>query len=257
MHDPMTQAFEIYGPRGMYLNRKRNKLRAQQRNDEANEIAYPDCVIRIWHVDPEKDGSDDSCGWFRRARHGDKQILKRIRKDFEFEWDSEHSGWFDAEGQPRYSVIAIVLAMFQRAAYTHFGHDWRKSRKFLQKHLYDIISFAENPIDSMHSAITLKYGPERREHRIESAASVVYGCILRWSQPWYRHARWHVHHWRLQIPFVQKLNRSLWTRCAKCGGRFRWGESGVSGSWESKGPRWFNGERGLSHSNCYSPPQAV
>lgn len=47
MHDPMTVAFEIKLP----FRSEKNKYKS---------------LITIWHVDPEKDGSDDSCGWFIR-----------------------------------------------------------------------------------------------------------------------------------------------------------------------------------------------
>ena len=52
MHSPETVAFEIY------LGRK------QKKNGN-----YRTPLITIWHHDPEKDGTDDSCGaWAKKEK---------------------------------------------------------------------------------------------------------------------------------------------------------------------------------------------
>lgn len=165
-------------------------------------------IISLWHEDPETDGTDDSCGWFMRARHGDPIVLKRIVDDFSFEWDATHGGWFDAEGRPRLSVSAITLDMFHKAAWAHFRRNRRRVQRFMRRHLVDILLFAEN-IDSLQPYIVSRYGIEPREDRIRECAGIVYGCVLRWSQPWWRHPRWHVHHWRIQFHPWERLRRRL------------------------------------------------
>jgi hypothetical protein len=40
------------------------------------------------------------------------------------------------------------------------------------------------------------------------------------GRPWYKHPRWHVWHWKIQVPLLQDFQRWAWGRCAKCGGRF-------------------------------------
>jgi hypothetical protein len=65
--------------------------------------------------------------------------------------------------------------------------------------------------------------------------------------------RWHVHHWRLQVPPLQHLRRFLLTRCAWCGGKSRKGDMvNVSHSWDGPTGRWWQGEPGLYHSDCSS-----
>lgn len=56
MHDPMTVAFEIRSP-------------LRRAPDRFFPKGYRPSLITIWHVDPERDGTDDSCGWFIRGRH--------------------------------------------------------------------------------------------------------------------------------------------------------------------------------------------
>jgi len=67
------------------------------------------------------------------------------------------------------------------------------------------------------------------------------------------HPRWHVLHWRIQVPLLLDLKRWLWSRCRACGERFRWGYAPVTNSWNSPGPRWFRGETDVYHADC-SPP---
>lgn len=70
---------------------------------------------------------------------------------------------------------------------------------------------------------------------------------------WQVHPRWHVWHWRIHVHPWQDLRRWLLTRCCKCGQRFQFGESPVSGSWDRNSPRWFRGEEGLYHMDCSRP----
>lgn len=273
MHDPMTVAFDI------------PSYKARQR------WPWLPYLLTIWHVDPERDGSDDSCGWFMRCRHGDRKVLDRIVRRFDFDWDRTfdpnrrdpddsdyggdawsrrplvYTGLFRPEdGQPNLSPVAITVNLFHHAAGIHFdrtgdGFNWHAAERFMRRHLAEIIRFAENPTDSLVEDITRRfevncgesYRPDKRAERIRHFASIIYAWILRADRPWWRHPRWHVHHWHLQIHPLQSLRRWLFTRCEKCGGRFRHGDSAVSGCWQDPPRRWFEsfrGERGLSHSKC-------
>ncbi len=81
----------------------------------------------------------------------------------------------------------------------------------------------------------------------------IWQCFKGFERPWWRHPRWHVWHWRIQIPAVQDLKRWLFSRCSKCGGRFTWGYCPVSDSWNGPGPRWFRGEPHTYHHDCSRP----
>lgn len=210
------------------------------------------CGITLWHVDPEKDGSDDSCGWFMRARHGDDKVLKKIKQDFAFAWDhGVPFGWFNENGDPMYSTQAIVVGMFLLAANNTFGHWSGRSERFLRKHAFRILHFAENNCDSLFDAINQTYGRDGdKEHRIEHMASCVYSWILRADRAWYRHPRWHFWHWKVQINPLLSFKRWAFSRCEKCGGRFKWNESPCTYSWNGKGPRWFRSEPHIHHMDC-------
>lgn len=235
MHDPMTVAFEIKNP----LARR-------------SPGGYRPSLVTVWHVDPETDGSDDSCGWFARARHGDKEKRAKLRREFEYHCYAEHGGWFDKDGDPKFSSIAITLGMFRVAAYVHFG-SWPKAERFVRRHLADIMHFAENPVDSLFNAITSRYGKESKADRVNQFADVVYAWVLRADRPWWRHPRWHVHHWRLQVHPLQSLRRRLFSRCEECERGFRSGESVVGRCWDEPPRRWFEwfrSERYIRHADC-------
>lgn len=240
MHDPLTLCFTIRSP-------FRQKLTVGR---DGKPRYYRNPLIEIWHCDPCKRGHDDSCGWFKRAHHGDPEMLEKIRKAIESDfdrvfkfYDDDHDGtkersgatpksihfmgYFCPNGDPNFSVHGIVINMFFDAIHEYFGHNWRKSRRWMRKHLCDILMFAENPTDSLCESIVGTFrsaGKWDREQALTSYASCIYGWILRAQQPWWRHPRWHIHHWSIRIPPWYKLKR-IFQRCATCKKHFRWNDS--------------------------------
>lgn len=212
MHDPMTVAHEIKYPW------KRN--------------GYRQPFLTIWHVDPKTDGSDDSCGWFMRSRHCDAKILKRIQSDFRFAMCRYDTiSWFKPNGMPNLSTQAIVLQMFQIAANNHFGHWSGNAARFLRRNCYEILLFAENNCDSMVDSIESRYGEnaDSMERRADNFAGTVYAWLCRAERPWWKHPKWHIHHWKLQFHPWQQLKRRWWDKCCVCGKR---GFKGAAiGSW--------------------------
>ena len=53
-----------------------------------------------------------------------------------------------------------------------------------------------------------------------------YRLALRHRRSWFRHPRWHVHHWRIQVPAFQALKRAR-ERCCLCHERFGMRPGGV------------------------------
>lgn len=221
--------------------------------------------IQLWHIDPCKGpGGDDTCGWFKRAHHGDPEVLKKIKQRFEEDWDrtwtydpSEDGdgtleemeagkrtyacGYFNPNNMPRFSVTGIVLNLFFIAAAQHFKCDgrtgWNKAKKFMRKYVFDIMLFAENPTDSLFDSITCKFGNDStRNQRIEHFAAIIYGWILRAEQRWWQHPRWHVHHWRISVVAIHRIKRWMFYRCVDCGERISLRGSVICHSWTGDGP---------------------
>lgn len=70
------------------------------------------------------------------------------------------------------------------------------------------------------------------------------------GRPWWKHPKWHVHHWRISWRFLVHLKRRLFSRCSRCGRRFPWGYAPI-GTWGSTGPKWFRSEAKTYHHECY------
>lgn len=245
MHSPKTVAHEIY------FGRSKKK--------DGN---YRLPIITIWHVDPEKDGTDDSCGWFMRSRHGNLEMMKKIRDSISRNFDSSfisentsenthtyYTGYFDKTGNPLMSVHAIVLGMFTSAAWEYFQYNRKKHTKYMRENLYDILQFAENPNDSLHQNITgffrIPCGePWKREEALNEYVNIIYGWLLRTTRKWYQHPRWHIHHWEIQFHPLKQLIRRYWTKCSVCGKR------GFKGSAHSD----WDGTK-IWHSECDSTIQ--
>lgn len=205
MHSPETVAFEIY------LGKK------QKKNGN-----YRLPLITIWHNDPEKDGTDDSCGWFIRPRHADQKVLEKIQKEFAFNFKNNY--WFDKEGKQIFSTIGTLMLMYECAAWIHFKHNRKKKDAFMRKHCASIIHFAENPFDCGGDSITAKFYLSTNsnllsEDRFNGMAGMVYTDILRKERKWYQHPKWHIHHWSIQFHPIQQLKKRWWDKCCICGKR--------------------------------------
>jgi len=199
MHDPMTVAFEIRYPWKAYKNPRTEW-----------ERRYRSSFITIWHIDPERDGSDDSCDWFgRKLTQREKDFAKHL---IENEFDnlrSFFSQWVPAPCSK---------------------HTNREDCYEAGCHLGDHLPVCDQ--DEMIGRVMNIFRCYKRE--------------LRWRYP----VRWHFWHWRFQIHPLQTFKRWAFSKCCKCGKRFSWGYCPVSGSWYGTGPRWFRSESNVYHSDC-------
>ena len=198
MHDPMTQAFQI-----------------NQFWRKANDWGYKPPLITVWHVDPERDGSDDSCDWF-----GTKSRLNAKEKAFadrliDNEYDNLRN-WFSQ--------------FVPESCPTH----------------------GDNHEDCDLNDKRCRYGEfvetcDREEMRWRIKRMI---ALYKREFTWRWHPRWHFWHWKLQIHPLQSFKRWAFSRCCKCGKGFRWGSEVIGYSWDSTGPLWFRSEKQIAHIDC-------
>lgn len=145
MHDPMTVAHDIRRP-------------------WKDKHGWRKPVLTIWHVDPEKDGSDDSCDW--SGWRISKEVIDELR-------DPHGDGIDVSYEQVDERCIGYRIAM-------------------------------------------RRYSP----------------------RPWWKHPKWHVHHWRFQFHPWQDFKQKR-DRCEKCGERM--GKSArLATSWYGDGVMHFD-----------------
>lgn len=252
MHDPNTVAFEIRRPwpmkrRGEGRQRRDKKLHSRRFWFDG----YLPPIVTIWHLDPEVGGDEDSCGWFGPSLTKDQ--LARLRAIAQDEarqpWFQKHKG--EAISDPVAATVLLDGALYHVATVLRLSVSLEDMTHLRNRLLH-------NGLDNLRSSLAYKTGYHgnsdddaywREEHAMDLFASLARN-ILRAKRPWYKHPKWHIHHWRIQARAIQAFKRRLFSRCEICGGRFAWGYSPASRLWGGGGPRWFRGEPGVSHLDC-------
>lgn len=232
MHDPMAVAHEIATGKWFQLT--------------------------IWHIDPETDGTDDSCGWFHpRLTEQDLTEIERMVK-----WDLDSPFYtskttvdmaaIDGPDYPNLfqqtpgDCLGYVAAAWQQVAW----YKGRRQSALTIGEWWEVAVLSTNPVDNIrHILADPDISPEERARHF---LWCVMRCYLRHHRSWWRHPRWHIHHWRIQVHFVQMLKRWLFSRCACCEKRFTWGYSPIS-TGNGQGPLWFKSETYCFHHGCRIP----
>lgn len=190
-------------------------------------------LVTIWHVDPETDGTDDSCGW-PRPKLTDTE-LEKVENYITFEYKAIveiYNKWDDSNRMP------ILYTLYQ-------GLKWTLYRERLNtRDIRNIMSFAWN----IHDDIMIHI--ERPEYEFKRMCFNLARHVKCVRRKWWRHPRWHVRHWEFQVHPVQAFKRWAFSRCSYCGGRFGWGESVTSHKWHGTGPLWFKSEESIFHHQC-------
>ncbi|AXU20361.1 hypothetical protein C7W88_16915 [Novosphingobium sp. THN1] len=220
----------------------------------------------IWHIDPERRSegqrTDDSCGWFdRRPReYGDavdyvlkdattlheiKLILARRTTTLApfYAGVSEKQLAYPrlAAGDALALCLMVARELESRRWWNgQYGNEgacrswWRKTFT-KRRDVNDIaMELALDPLDNLSS--------------IEEPGSVVRliaGALHRRFKPWWKHPRWHVHHWKVNFHLPRNLRRMLIDKCGTCGKRLGWNYCPVS-----------DGSK-LHHSDCYGMGAAM
>lgn len=118
----------------------------------------------------------------------------------------------------------------------------------------DELKFADGLIDHPESAwrSTFARHPDASDesHLEESKYTIRYlfRAFKKETRPWWKHPKYHIWHWQINISFIEKLKRWMFSRCVVCGNGFSWGYC-PSGNWDGDGPKWFRTEL-VWHGQC-------
>jgi hypothetical protein len=202
----------------------------------------------IWHIDPERRGTgnrtDDSCGWFDRTAGDYTDALAYVLKDQTtmhevrlalarrepmpypfYEGISERH--MTGLRLPAGEALALTLMVTRELELRRWwngqdgksgahGAGWR--RVFMRRRdvTDEAHSLALNPLDNLSSVEE----PQRYVHLIAAA-------LNRRFRPWWRHPRWHLHHWRVNFDLARNVRR-IFQRCGTCGKGLGFGVSPLS-----------------------------
>lgn len=210
MHDPLTVAHEIRWP-------------------WKNKHGYRNSILTIWHKDPEKDGTDDSCGYSRpKLTKEDREYIQEVAKDQFYQLYARKEAI--REGKD-YAYICYNQDIYGAIywLWRHFSKGktrWQYGKFLSNEELQYVYQLATNPVDNFQS-----YKNNNLEE-FELFVSLVFKAYKSFKRPWYKHPRWHIHHWRIQFRPWQNLRRRYWDKCCICGKRgFK---SSPIGDWSGK-----------------------
>jgi len=221
---------------------------------------YRHSFITIWHVDPESDGSDDSCGWHspkltkdqREAMHNiaDQEAREPYYLAFK---GKKIENPTEAETLLRQAFFLVGMVLNRR---------FHMKKVTLTEASEWACEMMANPTDNFRSSLAFLAGYHSnfvtdnvsdREICASELFCSLARFILRERRPWYRHPRYHFWHYSLQIHPLQHFKRWAFSRCEKCGKGFAWGYAPISGSWNGTGPLWFRSEKYVQHGDCQNP----
>lgn len=231
-HRPWPKKFRHRGREKRFIYEHRMTDAQRKGTDSYWDCGYRDTFISIWHKDPEKDGSDDSCGWsYPKLTNRQKDALWNAAwgegQNPHFlcvegkEWEGTYT-----EAVSLYSGLVLLVARVLRIEITS---DKVHNSAIATIHHVDCVPatglFCFLPGYHTNSQ---KDSPEDRQEHFYGILCGVARELLRSNRPWWKHPRWHFWHWRFQIHPWQSFKRAFIDRCYKCGRGFKWGESCIS-----------------------------
>lgn len=185
MYDPLTVAHEIRWP-------------------WKNKHGYRSSILTIWHKDPEKDGTDDSCGYSRpKLTKADREYVQTVAKEQFRQMYARKEAL--REGK-EYAYLCYNQDIYGAIywLWRHFGKGkvvWQYGKHLSNRELQYVYLLATNPVDNFQS-----YKNNTLEE-FETFVSLVYKAYKTFKRPWHKHPRWHIHHWRIQFRPWQNLKR--------------------------------------------------
>lgn len=198
---------------------------------------YRESLVTIWHVDPEKDGSDDSCGFTYPKLS--KQQIERLHNAAWSESRNPHflackAKEWDGTYTEAVSLYEGLVLLICNALNIKVSMDF--VRRFAVERIHHADCVAPTGVfcflPGYHTNNENDCEEDRQEHFRGILCGIARGVLYE-LRPWWKAPRWHFWHWRFQIHAWQAFKRWAFDRCDKCHKGFKWGES-VIGDWGGK-----------------------
>jgi hypothetical protein len=215
-------------------------------------MKYRPAIFVIWHHDPEKDGTDDSCGWSA------PKLTKRQRSRLEhLAYDEARNPWFQRDPVKRITSPADAESLMRGAI--QMVARVIKAELTWEEICQMACRLTHNTADNFQGSLCHLPGwhtnfkedmVSEREWMATGFFCNIARLILRHKRRWWQHPRWHFWHWKIQVYPLLSFKRWMWSRCEYCGKGFGYGEAPCTHSWHGTGPLWFRSEKYVHHSQC-------
>lgn len=165
-------------------------------------------IADVWHVDPCRGSSDDSCGWIyprlTTEQHATMRDLGwwegRERHFLRYPFKTYQADVADREALYRAAILMVARMLGIRISFDEAAT--------MAAHRFSV-GGTEGPdglfcfVAGYHS----NYPKDRREDRArvwQATCTSIARELLRKRRRWWQHPRWHVGHWKVTFPALRR-----------------------------------------------------
>lgn len=259
--ETMVCRFPPYPSGGRRIVKRHADGGVERRGPWLSEALYalkPWIGFDIWHIDPERPApgqrTDDSCGWFDRRPGEYADAVAYLLNDQSFMHDlrlilarREPMPYPFYEGISERHMTGLRLPAGEALAFTvmisrelELRRWWNGQNGKAGAHSagWRRMFMRRRPVSDEAESLALN-STDNLSHvdDPEGAVRLIAAALNRKFRPWWKHPRWHVHHWQVNFDLVRNLKR-MFQPCATCRRGLGFGYCPI------------NNGQGLHHSEC-------
>lgn len=231
-HHELTEAFELRYP---WPWPRLQGLGSRPKGDPFRMGRPP--FLTVWHKDPR----NGECPWtYPRLTEFQQGVVRAIAR-----WELKYARLTD-QGHVNGTTGVVTFIAFASQYW------WQSRRRDLSPRFIARALAQMYPYET-HDWHLAAFAHAKTEEQIYEAFLRLAVEVERLQRPWWRHPRWHVHHWQIQIHPLRGLLRRLFTRCSVCRKRIKKGQPAISTVYEQPEQPWYlfwQGDRFVRHAAC-------
>lgn len=196
-------------------------------------------LFEVWHKDPCRGGGDDSCGWsYARPSYAVlKSLGGRAHREARTPWFLRRPGRKGPGAVETEALLRQAVSEVARMAKIPLTAD--ECTLFAAEHAP---SFADSFCfeAGWHTGAKVDTTAGRKDVALRLFIRIAVELLTE-RRPWWRHPRWHLHHWRISCWWLRRFLKRFVVfcrdRCSRCRQRYSWRDMRTEGAirhfWDS------------------------